>query len=232
VKTKLLLAICTTLFLIQLPSIAAQLVELFGKPIPKVCWGLSVSDVGTVATIEVDGTNTVLATYSSSGNTLKRWTPPLHTQFEACSIDGELVLAQYGDSVALFDDNGRNQNWGKAVEDLWSTSVSLSLRSERVVFANAPLSTSSTVWCYNTDGDRLWSARLQSSVTDSAVSEEGHVAVGGERYGPMYDQGVYAVYLYSSSGDLLWRVATDSPVIDVDLSVEAEVVVAGLDRSS
>jgi hypothetical protein len=218
------------LVMVSISASAYQLAELFSKSVPSMCWGLSVTDSGVVATIERSGTDTVLATYSHAGATIKRWTPPSNAQFEACTSDGKLVMVWYRDSLSVFGDSGREQLWGKRTDELWPTTISLDVTSDRVVFADQPLESRSTVWCFNTDGDIRWSRSLQSLCVVSAIAEDGSVTIGGEKYGLMYDKGVHAVYQYSPSGNLEWRYDTSSSVIDVDVSSDLGVVVAGLDN--
>lgn len=206
----------------------SELEEQWNRSIPEVCWSLSVSDDGTVVALEVDGSETVLGVYSVNGAVIKRWAPPRGKQFEYSAIDGTYVVAQYGyGAVVLFGDEGREQLWAKSAEDMWSTSVSLSAASGRVTFANRPMSERSTVWCYTVAGEMVWKNTVPSFVTDTCISASGNVVVAGEKYGPMYDEGVNAVYLFSSSGTEMWRVETESPVIDVDISPQQSTWLRG-----
>lgn len=206
---------------------SAGIEELWTRTIPSVCWALSVTDEGNVAAIEVDGMETVLGVYSATGSVIKRWTPPSRT-FEYCSLDGEYMIAQYGNTVALFEKNGGEQLWAKSVPDVWPSSVSLSASSGRVVFADQPFVGMSTVWCYGLDGQKIWSKKIASAVKDTSISASGDVAVAGEKYGPMWDEGKYAVYLFSPTGAELWCIETDVGVIDVAMTPQAEHVIAGL----
>jgi len=209
----------------------SELEEQWNRTIPEFCWSLSVSDDGTVAALEVDGSETVLGVYSVNGSVIKRWAPPSGKQFEYSAIDGAYVVAQYGyGAVVLFGDKGREQLWAKSAEDMWSTSVSLSAASGRVAFANCPMPERSTVWCYTVAGEMVWKNTVPSFVTDTCISASGNVVVAGEKYGPMYDEGVHAVYLFSPPGTEMWRVEIESPVIDVRVSPQAKYVVAGLDN--
>ena len=210
----------------------SELEEQWNRSIPEVCWSLSVSDDGTVAALEVGGSETVLGVYSVNGAVIKRWAPPRGKQFKYSAIDGIYVVAQYGYSdgaVVLFGDEGREQLWAKSAEDMWSTSVSLSAASGRVTFADYPMPEKSTVWCYTVAGEMVWKNTVPSLVTDTCISASGNVVVAGEKYGMMYDEGIHAVYLFSPTGQELWRVEAESPVIDVAITPQAEYVVAGFD---
>lgn len=209
---------------------AVELVELYSRTVSVGCWGLSVNDSGVTCAIEVTSGDTLLAIYSLSGSTIKRWTPPRGTQFEACTSDESLVLAWYTNAVTLFGEDGREQLWGKRADELWPDSISLSAVAERVVFGDQPLNGSSTIWCFDTDGHQIWSEALDSLAVDTDISSNGQVLVGGEKYGLRYDSGVHAVYFYSEFGSLIWRHETDSPVIDVAVAHELGIAVAGLDN--
>ena len=209
---------------------SVRIEELWTRTIPSVCWALSVTDEGNVAAIERDGTKTVLGVYSATGSVIKRWTPP-SSSFEYCSLDGEYMIAQYGNTVALFDKNGGEQLWAKSVPDVWPSSVSLSVSSGRVVFADQPFPGMSTVWCYGLDGQKIWSKKIASAVRDTSISASGDVAVGGEKYGLMWDEGKFAVYLFSPTGAELWCIETESAVLDVAMTPQAEHVIAGLDNT-
>lgn len=215
---------------IVLAAYTAELEQIYSKLVPTVCWSLAVSNEGVVSAVEVDGTDTTLTIRSATGALIKRWTPPRGKQFGYCAVDGSYVVAQYGDIVSLFGDEGREQLWAKSVEDVWFASVTLNASCERVVFANQPLATSSSLWCLDVQGDRLWSKQLPCLVTDTAITDSGHVVVAGEQYGLLLDKGEHAAYLFSPSGDRLWRFETISPVIDVDATPGAEHVIAGLDN--
>lgn len=227
---RIVLALAVVLPVVTAHAVATGVEEVWNRTIPTVCWSLSVSNEGDVAAVEVDGSQTTLGVYSADGTIIKRWTPPRGKQFTYCAVDDARILALYGDVASLFTDRGREQAWSKSVADMWPTTAALNASIGYVVFADQPLVLQSTVWCLTLKGDRIWSKSVPSLVTDTAISDSGHVVVAGEMYGLMYDQGMHAVYLFSPSGTELWRVETESPVIDVDISPQAQYVVAGLDN--
>lgn len=205
-----------------------SLVELCNINIPRFTRSLAVSNEGTMAIVEDAGA--VLAIYSSGGIVHRRWSAPAGNSFSYCEIGGEYVLATYGKIVSLFSDYGRVQDWEKGITDLWGTACSLDIVGHRVVVADYPLGDHSTVWSFDFDGNVLWQYRMPSHVTDTAVSRSGYVAVAGENYGFLYDEGDHAVYMLSAAGAKKWSFETESPVIDIALSGDGKHVLAGLDN--
>jgi len=145
-------------------------------------------------------------------------------------IQQDYVLATYGDVVSLFGNGGNEQLWGKSLRDLWPDAVAMSIDSERIVMASYSPNDKSAIWMLDIDGNTLWNRQVESNVTDTAITPEGFVVAGGEKYGYFADKGRDVVYLFQPDGRPAWSKATDSPVIDVAVSDDCSYIAAGLDN--
>jgi len=206
----------------------ASIAEVWSVPISDVAYSVSVSDNGRVVVVTNDGAN--LHVYSSQGEREKNWNPPRGDYFEFCLIRQDYVLATYGDVVSLFGNGGKEQLWAKSLQDLCPDAVTMSIDSTSIVMASYPPDAKSTVWMLDVDGNALWNRQVESNVTDTAITPEGFVVVGGEKYGYFADKGRDVVYLFRQNGSLAWWKETDSPVIDVAVSDDCSYIAAGLDN--
>ena len=208
----------------------ASVAEVWSVPMSNYAYSVSVSDNGRVAAVV--GINKVshMQIYSSQGNIERDWSPARGTNFEFCLIQQDYVLATYGDVVSLFDNGGNEQLWATSLQYLWPDAVAMSIESKRIVMASYPPNDKSTVWMLDMEGNELWDRRVESNVTDTAITQKGLVVAGGEKYGYLEDKGRNAVYLFRPNGSLAWWKETDSPVIDVAVSDGCSYIVAGLDN--
>lgn len=205
---------------------AVNIAEIWSVAIPDVTRSVSVSESGKVVII-TDGTN--LQVYSDQGELEKYWIPPTGSYFEFCLVRQEYVLGTHGDVVFLLANGGSEQLWAKSLRDLWPDAVAMSIESRRIVVASLPPSGKSTIWMLEMEGNVVWNREIESNVTDTAITPEGFVIAGGERYGYLADKGRHAVYLFRPNGSLAWWEESDSPVIDVAVSDDCTRIVAGLD---
>ena len=208
----------------------ASVAEVWSVPISKYAYSVSVSDSGRVVAVVDISKVSHMQVYSSQGEREKSWNPPKGAYFEFCLIRQDYVLATYGDVVSLFGNGGKEQLWAKSLQDLWPDAVTMSIDSKSIVMASYPPDAKSTVWMLDIDGNTLWKRQVESNVTDTAITPEGFVVAGGEKYGYFADKGRDAVYLFRLNGSLAWWKETDSPVIDVVVSDDCSYIVAGLDN--
>jgi len=231
----LVFLICVFLTLMLTATVAAagttaNMVEVWSVPISDYAYCVSVSDSGRVAAVV--GINKVshMCIYAARGELEKDWNPPRGSSFQFCLIRKEYVLATYGDVVSLFGAGGTEQLWVKSLRDLWSEAVTMSTDSKRIVIASYPPDDKSAVLMLDMEGNVLWNRQVESNVTDTAITPEGFVVAGGEKYGYLADKGGDAVYLFRRNGSLAWRKETQSPVIDVAISDDCGYIVVGLDN--
>lgn len=208
----------------------ASVAEVWSVPVSDYAYCVSVSDSGRVVAVVDIGKVSHMQVYSSQGEREKSWNPPKGAYFEFCLIRQDYVLATYGDVVSLFGNGGKEQLWAKSLQDLWPDAVTMSIDSKSIVMASYPPDAKSTVWMLDIDGNTLWKRQVESNVTDTAITPEGFVVAGGEKYGYFADKGRDAVYLFRLNGSLAWWKETDSPVIDVAVSDDCTHIVAGLDN--
>jgi len=206
----------------------ATVAEVWSAPISKYAYSISVSDSGRVVAVVDIGKVSHMQVYSSQGGHEKNWNPPEGACFEFCLIRKDYVLATYGNIVSLFGNGGKEQLWAKSIQDLWPDAA-MSVDSKRIVIPSYPPDAKSTIWTLNMEGDVLWNHQVESNVSVVAITPEGFVAAGGEKYGYFCDKGRDAVYLFRPNGSLAWWKETDSPVIDVAVSDDCSYIVAGLD---
>ena len=207
----------------------ASVAEIWSVPISKYAYSVSVSDSGRA--VVVVGVNKVayMRVYSAQGQLEKNWRLPRGLWFNSCLIHQDYVLAAYGDTVSLFGNGGKEQLWVDSFSSLWSAPV-MSVGSKRIAVASGSPVEKSTIWMLNMEGDVLWSHQIESSACKMAITPEGFVVAGGEKYGYFADKGRDAVYLFRPNGSLAWWKETDSPVIDIAVSDDCSYVVAGLDN--
>jgi len=206
----------------------ASVAEVWSAPISKYAYSISVSDSGRVVAVVDISKVSHMEVYSSQGEVERNWSSSKR-DFEFCLIRKDYVLVTYGDIVSLFGNGGNEQLWADSYQDLWPNAA-MSVDSKRIVILSYPPDAKSTIWTLNMEGDVLWNHQVESNVSVAAITPEGFVAAGGEKYGYLCDKGRDAVYLFRPDGSLAWSKETDSPVIDVAVSDDCSYIVAGLDN--
>jgi len=227
--------ICVSLAFLLTANVAAanttaNMVEVWSVPISDYAYCVSVSDSGRVAAVVGISKVSHMQIYATQGNLERDWNPPRGGAFEFCLIRKEYVLATYGDVVSLFGSGGTEQLWAKSLKHLWAEAVTMSTDSKRIVMASYPPDDKSAVLMLDMEGNALWNRQVESNVTDTAITPDGFIVAGGEKYGYFADKGGDAVYLFRPNGSLAWRKEMDSPVIDVAVSDDCGYIAVGLDN--
>lgn len=216
------------MFISSLAASGESITEVWSKNIGGSKHWVSISNSGTIALVKTTNTGSELMVFSSSGDLMKSWGPPSGSSFSIAKAREGCIIVTFGDTFSSLSPDGEEQQWGLSLDDLYG--VGITPECNKVVVTSAPTGEPSTVSAASGNGSTLWSTKVESWVWDPAVSKNGYIALGGQKYGMDFDKGRNAVYLMNSDGRMLWSKGTSSAVFNISISRDGKRILAALDE--